>query len=138
MTGARARQFAEAARTLAGVPFRMHGRDAASGLDCVGVVLLSLRAAGIVIDSTPAYTIRQIGVAVPEALIARAGFVRADGPMQPGDLLSTRPGPGQLHLLIAADDHAAIHAHAGLRRVVATPLPLPWPIERKWRFSELE
>jgi murein DD-endopeptidase / murein LD-carboxypeptidase len=27
-----------------------------------------------------------------------------------------------------------VHAHAGLGKVVVTPAPLPWPIERHWRL----
>lgn len=138
MTGDLAGRFAQAAEALVGSPFRLHGRDPATGVDCVGLVLLSLQAVEISIAGAPAYTIRQIGAAIPETLIEKAGFVRAGGEVRPGDLLLTRPGPAQLHLLIAVRDQCAIHAHAGLGRVVATPMPLPWPIVRKWRFSELE
>lgn len=138
MTGRLAGQLALAAETLMGSPFRLHGRDPATGIDCVGVVILSLRTIGICVDRLPGYALRQMGYDVPEQVIEQAGFRAARGAALPGDLLLVRPGPAQLHLVIAARGNCAIHAHAGLGRVVATPLPLPWPILRKWRLSELE
>lgn len=136
MTKTTAWQLGQAAAGFVGVPFRLHGRDPVTGVDCVGLVLLSLRSIGIGVATTPAYALRQIGREFPEDLIEQAGFAQAGGAVQPGDLLLTRPGPAQLHLLIAAPGTCAIHAHAGLGRVVVTPMPLPWPIVRKWRFSE--
>lgn len=136
MTQFAAWRLGQAAADFVGTPFRLHGRDPVTGVDCVGLVLLSLRSIGIGLTSIPTYALRQIGCEFPEAFIEQAGFVRASGTTQPGDLLLTRPGPAQLHLLIAGMGNCAIHAHAGLGRVVATPTPLPWPIVRKWRFSE--
>jgi hypothetical protein len=48
-----------------------------------------------------------------------------------------RAGPGQVHLLVVGTRGDLIHAHAGLGRVVATPPPCPWPIERHWRLDWL-
>lgn len=53
--------------------------------------------------------------------------------LQAGDILAVRTAPRQLHLMIAADG-GFIHAHAGLRRVVLTPAPSPWPVIGQWRF----
>ena len=53
----------------------------------------------------------------------------------PGDLILARPGPAQHHLLVASGPDRFIHAHAGLRRVVAMPGPLPWPVLHRWRFA---
>jgi hypothetical protein len=39
-------------------------------------------------------------------------------------------------LLLTAPPHGFVHAHAGLRRVVTTPAPLPWPIECHWRLAD--
>ena len=52
-----------------------------------------------------------------------------------GDVLLLRPGPAQVHLAIVGAG-GLIHAHAGLGRIVLTPPPLPWPIERHWRLRE--
>lgn len=51
----------------------------------------------------------------------------------PGDVLLVRPGPAQVHLLVCARDGRFVHAHAGLRRVVAMPGPHGWPVLRHWR-----
>ena len=69
-------------------------------------------------------------------LPAAAGFVEAIDPeLEDGDVLAFAPGPGQLHLAIVAVGGGIIHAHAGLRRVVHTPFPLPWPIIGHWRLA---
>ena len=39
--------LAAAARDLVGTPFRLQGREPASGLDCIGVVIVSLAQVGI-------------------------------------------------------------------------------------------
>ena len=53
-----------------------------------------------------------------------------------GDVLLLDVGPSQLHLAIVGVDGGIVHAHAGLRRVVLTPYPLPWPIVRHWRLAQ--
>ncbi len=50
-----------------------------------------------------------------------------------GDLLLCRPAERQMHLGIFVLG-GVIHAHAGLRRVVLTPLPVPWPVIGQWRY----
>jgi len=65
-----------------------------------------------------------------------AGFFEPEPTeLEDGDVLVFAPGPAQLHLAIVAPGGGIIHAHAGLRRVVRTPFPLPWPIIGHWRLS---
>lgn len=130
-----ARAFAAAAEGFVGTPFRFRGRDAPTGLDCVGLVAAALRKAGRTVPAVPAYSMRQgdFGAQLGSALLA--GFVEADGAAEAGDLLLVRAGPGQIHLLIVGTGRGLIHAHAGLGRVVATPPPCPWPVERHWRLQ---
>jgi hypothetical protein len=78
---------------------------------------------------------RQALVPDPTPSLVMAGFEPAAGPLRPGDLLLARPGPAQVHLLVAARDGGLIHADGGLGRVVLTPPPCPWPIERHWRLA---
>ena len=132
MTGA---QLAVAAEALVGAPFRLHGRDPASGLDCVGVAAAALSKIGRAVREPDGYGLRNRSIARLLALAEANGFAEARGPLAAGDLLLVRPGPGQHHLLLAAGPDRFIHAHAGLRRVVAQPGPLPWPIERRWRLA---
>jgi cell wall-associated NlpC family hydrolase len=124
-----ARDVALAAQELVGTRFRLHGRDPATGLDCVGLV-----AAAIGCDAPLAYRLRNRDISDALAFAPAAGLDGADGAIKPGDLLLVRSGPAQHHLLIADMRGGFIHAHAGLRRVVAMPGPLPWPIERHWRL----
>ncbi|MXP40056.1 peptidoglycan endopeptidase [Altererythrobacter soli] len=130
-----ARAFAAAAEGLVGTPFRFRGRDAATGLDCVGLVAAALRAAGRTVPAVPAYSMRQRDFGAQLGSAVLAGFLEAGGAAEAGDLLLVRAGPGQVHLLVVGTGCKLIHAHAGLGRVVATPPPCPWPIERHWRLE---
>lgn len=123
-----------AAEELMGTPFRLHGRDPARGLDCVGLVAAALQAAGRPARAPTGYRLRQLdpGPLLDAAEASGLGLVA--GAVQPGDVLLVRPGPAQLHLVIAGADGSFVHTHAGLGRVVRTPAPLPWPIERHWRL----
>lgn len=126
--------LAAAAEALAGVRYRLHGRDPASGLDCVGVVAAALAACGHRAAEPRGYGLRNRSVAPWLALAEAAGLAQAAGPPAPGDVVLVRPGPGQHHLLIALAGGRFVHAHAGLRRVVVQPAPLPWPELRRWRL----
>ena len=140
MTGnARAAIFAAAAHNLIGVPFRLHGRDPATGLDCVGLVGAALEAAGSQPEFPANYTLRNTSIESLLQFAARNGFAETGGRLQTGDLLLVVTGPAQFHLVIATNAKgAAIHAHAGLRRVVLTPAPLPWSPVKHWRLVEPE
>ncbi len=147
-----------AARLAIGVRFRLHGRDPAYGLDCVGLAALAIRAGAISTGANregairagggqpmipTGYALRSGDSDAAGAMIEAAGLIRADhcrlGP-QPGDLLLCRAGPGQLHLVIdsGAQGGGFIHADAQLRRVVERPGPPPWPIIGRWRLAKLE
>lgn len=127
--------LARGAETLAGVPFRLHGRDPATGLDCVGVVAAAFAACGRRPRSPRGYGLRNRAIDRWTALAEAAGLDRVQGDRRPGDIVLVRPGPGQHHLLVALAGDRFVHAHAGLRRVVVQPGPLPWPIERCWRLT---
>ncbi|MEC3911627.1 peptidoglycan endopeptidase [Sphingobium sp. CR2-8] len=112
------------ARALIGVPFRLHGRSA-MGLDCVGLAALAMGR-----DAPCAYGLRSGDVGRAEDWLRAAGLRPVDVG-RPGDLALVRPGPLQLHLMIATGD-GFIHAHAGLGRVVETPGVSPWPVIGWW------
>jgi len=129
--GSRGR-VARAAAALVGARFRLHGREAAGGLDCVGVVAVALRAAGFVGVVPSGYALRggrpERVVAMLDAVLARVRAAVA------GDVLLFAVGPGQLHLAVKTAD-GIIHADAMLRRVVARPGEAPWPLIGAWRFD---
>ncbi len=135
MTGV---DLAAAAEALVGAPFRLNGRDPAAGLDCMGVVAAAIRACGHEVREPDGYGLRNRSVAPLLDLAAANGLAEVEGPIAPGDVLLVRPGPGQHHLLVAAGSDRFVHAHAGLRRVVAQPGPLPWPTLRHWRLAPTE
>jgi len=120
---------AVAARGCVGARFRLHGRDVAGGLDCVGVVAVALRAAGYVGAVPGDYRLRT-GVARFD--FVGAGMVAADG-RAPGDVIVARAGPGQAHLVVRTE-RGFVHADASLRRVVERPGGVPWPVISAWRL----
>ncbi|RYE96206.1 MAG: peptidoglycan endopeptidase [Oxalobacteraceae bacterium] len=125
-----------AAEALLGCRFRLHGRDPATGLDCVGLVVAALKAIGRPVRPPTGYGLRNRRI--DAALVPPAGLVETSGNIQPGDIVLAAPGPLQHHLLIAGRDGCRfIHAHAGLRRVVETPGPIPWPLLHHWRLSPI-
>ena len=133
MSGAALARVAEA---LVGAPFRLHGRDPASGLDCVGLLVAALAAIGRHPPAPRAYGLRNRDIGSALAFVPGMGLADICGATLPGDVLLVRAGPLQDHLLIAAAGSRFIHAHAGLRRVVATPGPLAWPLLRHWRLTD--
>ncbi|MFL0413033.1 peptidoglycan endopeptidase [uncultured Sphingomonas sp.] len=127
----RGERVAAAARGLVGVPFRLHGRDPATGLDCVGVVALALRASGHKGAVPEGYPLRSGDVArfrnCFDGLVPSAGIGA-------GDVLLCRSGPGQVHLAIHVGN-GFVHADAGLRRVAERPGVPPWPMLGAWRIA---
>jgi len=116
----------ERARGAIGARFRLHGRDVANGLDCVGLAGLAYG-----VEPPRGYALRSGDAARIEAAAAAAGLARV-GDGRPGDLLLFQAGPGQLHLAIASED-GVIHADAVLRRVVERPGRPPWIELMRWR-----
>lgn len=131
------RALADEALLLCGVDFRLHGRDADNGVDCVGLADLCVSAAGLNCDVPTGYSIRGGDIATVVNVMEQAGFKKIlskDAPRE-GDLILVRPSPAQLHLMICTQG-GFVHAHAGLRKVVFSPGPCPWPIFQIFRFVE--
>lgn len=127
--------LAAAAEQLVGCRFRLHGRDPGSGLDCIGVLAAALAAIGRDVHFPTGYRLRTDRFARLPELAARHGFVSVSRAPAAGDVLFTRPGPGQLHLVIAATDPVDfIEAHAGLGRVVRMAGNLADPVVNQWRL----
>lgn len=125
------------AQALVGTPFRLQGRDPATGIDCIGLVALALqRARGSQVVPTPQdYRLRNRSVDHLLRFADRVGLQSANGPVRRGDIIHTSPGPAQDHLLIAAGPESFVHAHAGLRRVVQSTGTLADPFLHHWRPS---
>ncbi len=127
-----ARAFA-AARVLVGVRFVPQGRDRSIGLDCVGLVWAAYAAAGRVLVAPAGYPLRGWRRERIEAALASAGFSRVDD-RRDGDVALVALAAGQFHLGVMGPA-TFVHAHAGLRRVVETPLANPLPDFETWRLK---
>jgi cell wall-associated NlpC family hydrolase len=129
--------LAAAAAALAGTPFRLHGRDPAIGLDCIGLLGAALTGIGRPAWLPTGYALRNSTVPAFAPHAERLGFGSASGEACAGDVQVFAVGPAQLHLAIAVDEGAWAHAHAGLRRVVVGPVPGEWRPIGRWRLLPL-
>jgi len=129
--------LADAAARLIGRPFRLHGRDPATGLDCIGMVAAALAATGVNPHAPTGYRLRNLAIDQWLHFATRSGLVAAPGPILTGDVLLITLGHCQHHLAIAAGEASIIHAHAGLGQVVRQPRDPAWPICAKWRAALL-
>lgn len=132
-----AAQFAQAAENLLGTPFRLHGRDRETGLDCVGLLIVALQEIGEMPGNPSGYRLRSRDFSALLHHFPQAGFGESMDNQQPGDVIQVIPGPGQLHFLVVSPQRDFIHAHAGLGKVVRTPPPLSWPVDRLWRLANI-
>ena len=126
-------QIENAALAAVGARFRLHGREPATGFDCVGLAAWALRAGGCEAEAPTGYALRGGDAATVIAMLDRV-LARAAGE-QGGDVLLMRTGPGHLHLGIRVAD-GLVHADAGLRRVVLRPGAVSWPVLGAWRVGE--
>ena len=113
----------------------LHGRDPATGLDCVGVLAAALIATGRPAPLPVGYALRTRDTARLAAAAAACGLAPMTGQLLPGDVAAFTVGPHQFHLGIAARQGGFVHAHAGLRKVVIGTVPAVWPIVGQWRLA---
>lgn len=127
--------IAHGAIALVGKPFRLHGRNPETGVDCVGLVALSLIMAGASPVIPTGYSLRNRSFRAFEKFAKQSGLIEPqDGQFAPGDIVMAQVSPAQLHLLVYVGAGAFVHAHASLRKVVKTTGPLTWPVHRHWRY----
>jgi murein DD-endopeptidase / murein LD-carboxypeptidase len=121
----------ERARALLGTRFRLHGRDVASGLDCVGLIATVYMKCG---EVSTGYSLR--GGSDAQWISILDDFAkRRCGAAQPADIILCLAGPGQYHLGLWTGD-SLIHADAGVGRVVETPGTVRWPIIAMWHHDQ--
>lgn len=126
--------LAAAAEALSGCHFRLHGRDPASGLDCIGVLAAALARIGRPAPLPNGYAMRITSAERFTHVAQRCGLAPAAIPFVPGDVVMFQVGPNQFHLAIAAQCGGFVHAHAGLRRVVLTAPSAAWRVAGHWRL----
>ncbi len=121
-----------AVRACVGTRFRAQGRTPGLALDCVGVVLVAARAAGLRAIVPAAYALGGDHVDRVEAELAAAGCHPIQMPL-PGDVLVAAPAIGQRHLGIVTPA-GVVHAHAGIGCVVEGPIDPQWTLIGAWRL----
>ena len=125
------RAFA-AAQDMVGVRFRLQGCDRVTGVDCVGLVWAAYAVAGVRLVRPQDYPLRGWDRGRIEAALLRAGFAGVpDGAV--GDVALMALAAGQFHLGLIGPV-SLVHAHAGLRRVVETPLGNGLGMVERWRL----
>lgn len=127
-------RLAREAEALIGTRFRLHGRDPATGVDCIGLLSAAMARAGKPITLPTGYPLRLCNLAPWLPHPATLGFSEARGPFRPGDVVMLQPGPAQFHLAIADRQLGWVHAHAGLRRVVRDAALPDGTITAHWRL----
>jgi hypothetical protein len=124
----------EAAASFLGCRFRLHGRDPATGLDCVGLVCASLAAIGRQPVAPAGYGLRNLSIDHWLAFADLSGLEPASGPAASDEVLLINLGYGQHHLLISLGHDEVVHAHAGLGRVVRHRRETTCRIHARWRL----
>lgn len=127
-------ELARAAVELLGTPFRLFGRNPATGLDCIGLVHVSLERVGRTPIPPVGYELRNSRYEHWLEHAQKSGLTNTQGEILPGDVVLTLPGPGQQHLMIVETATSAIHAHAGLRTIVRQPVGNWADVARRWRL----
>ena len=102
MSNPQAVRLAAAAASLIGTRFRLHGRDPATGLDCVGLVGEALRRCGREAVLPRGYRLRMLDLAPWLHLAAANRLTAATGPIAAGDVHLVHLHHVQPHLLVRA------------------------------------
>ena len=106
------------ARACIGAPFRLNGCHPQTGFDCAGLVAYCWHIAP---ETLPIRrSMMRVAPAIWHDALSAASFVETRAPKD-GDVLLLDCGRGRWHVGIS-DGDTVIHAHAGLGRVVRSPL----------------
>ncbi len=113
-----------AARNCLGTPFHHQGRQAGVGLDCIGLVIIALRAAGVTVTDRTDYGRRPDGNSLSDALLAHGASVADD--INAGDVLLFRYDGHPQHVALATNVNNMIHSFAPAEKVVETSIGDYW------------
>jgi cell wall-associated NlpC family hydrolase len=119
-----------AARSFIGAPFRHRGR-LPTGMDCLGLVVLSMRAVGVEMHDRRAYGRDPVADGIAIAARAHFGDPIPLDTLTPGDLVLMRWHKRPNHVAIVTDyplgGLALIHSLLEAGHVVEHRLSDPWP-----------
>ena len=133
------------ARSCVGTPFLHQGRNKKTGLDCIGLVVVSLEAAGLKVHDRQDYSRRPDGKSIVNALEQHNAVKIADAPVscdqiQRGDLLLFSYDNQIQHIAIATSSSTIIHSYATAKKVVETDIGSYWlrRLACVYRFSSVQ
>jgi NlpC/P60 family putative phage cell wall peptidase len=112
------------ARSCLGTPFHHQGRLPGVGLDCIGLVIFGLRAAGIKVKDRTDYSRRPDGKSLAAALTDHGAVEVAD--IHAGDIIVFRYDHQPQHVALATSTDTMIHAFAPAGTVVETVIGDYW------------
>jgi len=126
-----------AVKACLGTPFHHQGRKKDVGLDCIGLVIIGLKAIDIKIKDRLDYGVRPDGVSLINAIKEHGG--REVKNIQAGDILVFRYDNQPQHVAIALSDSELIHSFAPARKVVQTSIGDYWKrrLVAIFRFNEI-
>lgn len=113
-----------AARACIGAPFHHQGRTVGVGLDCIGLLIISARAAGILVRDRTDYGRRPDGKSLIAALLSH-GAVKVDD-INAGDVLLFCYDGQPQHVALATSATTMIHSFAPAEKVVETSIGDYW------------
>jgi NlpC/P60 family putative phage cell wall peptidase len=113
-----------AARTCLGTPFHHQGRKAGVGLDCIGLIVIALRAAGFAVHDRADYGRRPDGKSLMAAL--KEHGAQPASSIAAGDVLLFRYDGQPQHAALATGPDRMIHSFAPAGAVVETALGDYW------------
>jgi hypothetical protein len=136
MMPAERERLAALAASFVGVPFVDRGREVATGMDCLGVVLALGAGAGRAVE-VPPYG-RQVDEAKLRAEVRRHLEPVAFGALELADVLTFEVVHREQHFAVVTglDPVRFVHAYEPLGRVVEQPLDAKWRRRLRgcWRF----
>lgn len=113
-----------AARACLATPFHHQGRKPGAGLDCIGLIVVALQAAGFTVRDRADYGRRPDGKSLAEALIAHGA--KPVETINAGDILLFRYDGQPQHAALATGADLMIHSFAPAGCVVETPIGAYW------------
>ena len=117
-------QMVAAARACIGTKFHHQGRVPGAGLDCIGLIVVAVRAAGMKVDDRQDYGRRPDGKSLIAALEEHGAKPAAE--IAPGHILVFRYDNQPQHVALATGIDTMIHAFAPAGEVVETVIGDYW------------
>jgi len=113
-----------AARRCLGTPFHHQGRKPGTGIDCIGLIVIALRAAGLRVHDRTDYGRRPDGKSLVAALTSHGAVPVTN--IEAGDVLLFRYDNQPQHAALATGPDSMIHSFALAGKVVETVIGDYW------------